>query len=124
MAGEEREVLPPEGAASGPFWDGTREQKLVLQWCRACERPIHFPRLACPGCMGDEFDYREAAGTGEVYAVTVRPEARPVALVDLPEGVRLMTNLTTELPVGAAVRVHWKPLSDGRHLPYFEGVTP
>lgn len=114
------EFLPPVGEASGPFWEATRERRLSLQWCPACERAIHFPRLMCPGCGGEEFAWRDAAGTGTVHAVTVRPDADPVALVDLPEGVRLMSNLVADLPVGTAVRVHWRPLSDGRHLPWFE----
>jgi uncharacterized OB-fold protein len=49
-----------------------------------------------------------------------------VALVDLPEGVRMMTNIVgcepDEVAVGQAVRVHWHQLSDGRHLPMFEPI--
>jgi uncharacterized OB-fold protein len=50
-----------------------------------------------------------------------------VALVDLPEGVRLLTSIVradgapeaAEVAVGDAVTVAWEPLADGRHLPVF-----
>ena len=44
-----------------------------------------------------------------------------VALVDLPEGVRMLGNVVADDPdsvaVGDAVHVAWEPLADGRHLP-------
>ncbi len=129
---------PPESPPAAPFWAATRERRLALQWCTACERAIHFPREACPGCLGDAFEYRPASGHGVVYATSTMPKpGNPgmagrapyvVALVDLPEGVRLLTNLVGEgaldLPVGAAVTVAWEPLADGRHLPVFVAADP
>jgi uncharacterized protein len=50
-----------------------------------------------------------------------------VALVDLDDGVRMMTNVVDVDPdavlVGMTVRVGWEPLSDGRHLPVFAPLT-
>jgi uncharacterized OB-fold protein len=49
-----------------------------------------------------------------------------VVLVDLAEGVRMMSNVVGCPPeavtVGMDVRVAWLPLSDGHHLPQFEPV--
>jgi uncharacterized OB-fold protein len=46
-----------------------------------------------------------------------------VALIDLDEGVRVMSNVVDCDPeavtVGQAVEVAWEPLSDGRHLMVF-----
>jgi hypothetical protein len=46
-----------------------------------------------------------------------------VALVDLAEGVRMLTNIVgcdpAEVAIGQAVTVTWEPLSDGRQLPQF-----
>jgi uncharacterized protein len=50
-----------------------------------------------------------------------------VVLVDLEEGVRLLSNVmddATEVRVGMPVTVTWEPMSDGRHLPLFELATP
>jgi uncharacterized OB-fold protein len=73
-----------------------------------------------------------------VYSFTVehRPqnpalrEAAPyvVALVELDEGVRMMTNIVgcepSAVGVGMNVHVTWEPLSDGRNLPLFTPVEP
>jgi uncharacterized protein len=125
---------PPISDAALPYWDATREKKLVLQWCDDCDRPVQFPRAVCPVCLSTNLSWRDARGTGVVSAVTVehRPQnprmaARApyaVALVDLDEGARLLTNVVNCPPenvaIGQRVRVTWEELSDGRHLPLFE----
>ena len=124
---------PPIGDESQPFWDATREQVLRLPWCTDCERAIFYPRSFCPTCLGSAIEWRDASGRGTVYAVTV--ESRPqnpgmaamapyaVALVDLEEGVRMLTNIVgtpaDEVTIGQPVTMAWEPLSDGRHLPVF-----
>ena len=127
-------IQPPTSPAAGPFWEATRDRRLVLQWCRACDRAIHFPREACPTCLGVDLEFRPAAGTGVVYAASTMPvpgnagmagrAPYPVVLVDLPEGVRMMGNVVgegaLEVAVGDVVSVAWEPLADGRHLPVFE----
>ena len=128
---------PPVSPAAEPFWEATRERRLVIQWCRSCERAIHFPREACPSCLGIDLEFRPAARTGTVYACSEMPvpgnsgmngrAPYVVALIDLPEGVRLLSNVLpadgadgpAEAAVGDAVHVAWEPLADGRHLPVF-----
>lgn len=124
---------PRPSEASAAYWEATRDKRLVLQWCLDCNAPVHFPRVVCPGCLGSKFDYREASGRATVHAVVV--EHRPpspfdddqpyaVALVELDEGVRMVTNIVACPPMdvtpGMSVRVTWEALSDGRHLPLFE----
>ena len=126
-------LQPPISAAAEPFWEATRDRRLVVQWCTACARPIHFPREACPGCLGTDLEFRPAAGTGTVYALSEMPVPGNagmagrapylVALVDLDEGVRLLTNLVGDdaasARVGSTVVVDWEPLADGRNLAVF-----
>jgi uncharacterized OB-fold protein len=126
---------PPVGAESEPFWEATREGRLLVQWCSACDRGIFYPRVLCPFCGASALGWREATGRAMVHAAVVehRPEAagaafvqgQPfcIALVDLEEGVRMMTNVIgcppDEVRSGMAVTVTWEPLSDGRQLPLF-----
>lgn len=131
-AGTRFEPKPSE--AGQPFWDATRERRLALPWCTACGIPVWFPREACPRCLGDAFDWRDASGLATVHALSVQTKAGlpmmadrvpyVVALVDLDEGVRLMTNIvgcpTDQVEVGMRVRLGWEGLSDGRALPVFE----
>jgi uncharacterized protein len=132
---------PPVGAESGPFWEATREGVLLVQWCTSCDRGIFYPRAFCPYCPtsgsagGSALEWRTASGRATVRAATIeyKPAAtgstfsngQPyvVALVDLDEGVRMMTNIVgcppEDVRIGMAVTVIWEPLSDGRQLPLF-----
>jgi uncharacterized OB-fold protein len=124
---------PVASEAAKPYWDATREQRLVLPWCVDCDKPHWYPRDICPSCLGSAIEWREAAGTGVVHAVSVHHKTGPgrdpddgpyaVALIDLPEGVRVMSNVVgapvEDVAVGDAVTVSWLPLSDGRHLAQF-----
>ena len=130
---EATRLEPPVSEVSQPFWDATRERRLLVQWCRDCDRPVFYPREVCPTCLGVDLEWRESAGTGIVHAITV--EHRPqnpmfadrapyaIALVDVAEGWRMLTNLVECDPmtvsVGTPVTVTWEPLSDGRNLPLF-----
>ncbi|MCZ7536619.1 MAG: OB-fold domain-containing protein [Acidimicrobiia bacterium] len=121
-----------------PFWDATRDRRLVIQWCPGCNAPVWYPRETCPGCLGSEYEWRESTGSGTVDAVTVmhRPgspgmaEMVPytVAMIELAEGVRMMSNVVGcepyEVAPGMAVRLTWETLSDGRNLPLFEPARP
>ena len=113
---------PPPSEVSQPFWDATRDRHLLIQWCTSCDEPVFYPREACPRCLGTDLVWREASGRGRVYTFTVdfRAPDQPVtvALVELDEGIRMMSNIVnyTELEVGMPVSVSWEPLSDGRNL--------
>jgi uncharacterized OB-fold protein len=126
---------PAESEVTQPFWDGTRERRLVLQWCNGCQQPVHYPRECCPKCMSAErLDWKPASGRGEVYAYSVMHRGGSpfladrvpyvVARVQLEEGARLMTNIVgcepSAVRVGMPVSVTWEELSDGRALPQFE----
>ncbi|MEY2419474.1 MAG: uncharacterized protein QOG90_2154 [Actinomycetota bacterium] len=130
-----RRIEPPESEVAKPFWDATREQRLVLQWCTDCGKAIFYPREVCPSCLrADVLEWRDASGRGEVYAVSVQHAAQvpmpayeapyAVAVVELEEGVRMLSTIVGTDPetvvVGQAVTVAWEPLSDGRNLPMFQ----
>jgi uncharacterized OB-fold protein len=137
-----RRFEPPVAAEGGPFWEASRSRRLVVQWCTSCERAVFYPRAFCPHCAAAEstLEWRPASGSGTVYAAVVehRPEAagaafaggKPycVALVDLEEGVRMLTNVVGCPPgdvcSGMEVTVTWEPLGDGRNLPLFEPAKP
>lgn len=122
------------------FWDATKEQKYLVQWCTACREPIFYPREVCPSCLSAEsLEWRPSNGRGVVHAVSV--QHRPgnptmadqvpyaVALVEVDAGdgeqtVRVMSNVVNcdpeSVQVGDDLTLTWEPLSDGRNLPVFE----
>jgi uncharacterized OB-fold protein len=127
---------PAVGPDSGPFWEATREGRLVVQWCASCDAPQFYPRSFCSHCgTVGPLEWRTASGRATVYAATMeyKPTAmgatfsngQPyvVALVELQEGVRMMTNIVgcppEDVTIGMEVTVTWEPMSDGRQLPLF-----
>lgn len=107
-------VLPQDLDASlaGPLatWQGHLEGgRLMLQRCDACQRHIFQPRVLCPHCGGMTLSWEQASGGGAVYSTTVvsRREADGgpynVALIDLDEGVRMMSRVETIAPAHVSI---------------------
>ena len=99
------------------FWDGLRGGRLLIQRCAQCGRLRHPPRPMCPSCNSLDKDAIEASGRGRVYSF-VMPQHPPdpfivgryiVALVELEEGVRIVSNLRDvdlgDVTIGMAVEV-------------------
>ena len=113
------------------FWDGLRQHQLLIQRCAACGVLRHPPRPVCPSCHSLDWDTVEASGGGTVYSCVIPhhpplpwfPEPFVVALVDLAEGVRLVTNVVDvdphEVTVGMAVTVRFEAFDDDLVLPLF-----
>jgi uncharacterized OB-fold protein len=107
------------------FWDGTAAGELRIQRCAACGALRHPPGPMCPAC-GEAADggFAVAAGTGEVFSYVVHhhppvPGKRlpmVVALVRLPEGVRMLGEMPGVRPdqvrIGLPVRVTFVPAGD------------
>lgn len=81
------------------FKEGLAVGEIRLQRCAACDTHIFFPRVLCPACHGTDLTWVTASGAGEVYTFTTvrqRPERGGdynVAMVELAEGVRMMTRV-------------------------------
>jgi uncharacterized OB-fold protein len=127
----EARPIANEDATTKPWWDGTREEKLLVQRCNACAHHQHYPRGICTSCGGADLGFVESSGRATVYSYTVvhrapHPAFAPpyvVALVRLEEGPLLLTNIagTNDVRCDMPVRVAWEPLEDGRKLPVFKG---
>jgi uncharacterized OB-fold protein len=127
-------LLPTLSEENREFWDATREQILMLPWCAHCQLPLWFPRTICAICGNQDVQLRPTTGSGHVYALSIHHRPGPgrsaedgpyaVVLVDLDEGVRIMSNLVAPdlaaIEVGTAVVLRWEALDDGRHLYMFE----
>ena len=125
---------PIVNADSAPYWDGARENKLLLQRCADCGTLRFFPRYLCTECGSENTDWVEAAGRGTVHSFTVVhraafPEFQArtpyvVALIDLEEGPRMMTNIVgddaLDVEFGDTVTVEFEDRgSDGAKVPQF-----
>ena len=100
-----------------PFWAACAQHRLIVQRCTACGTHQHYPRPYCLTCDARELVWAEASGRGVIYALTmirlpVIPELPPpyqLALVDLDEGVRMLTNIEgVTARIGDRVNVQWR----------------
>ena len=116
---------PYPNSEDRPFWDATKQDKLVLPKCTACGTVIWYPRAFCSECSGRDVEWFEATGRGTVYAVTAVHRAvgpwrggAPYALayVELEEGPRILTNVigidADHVQVGQAVHAVFVPAGD------------
>ena len=119
------------------FWAGTRAGELRIQRCASCGALRHPPGPMCPACGEPATgDYQVAEGTGEVYSYVVHhhppvPGKTPpfvVALVQLPESVRIMGELlgaqARDVEIGMPVRVWFERVDDELTLPGWRPAAP
>ena len=87
------------------FWDGTAEGELRLQRCLGCESTYFPPQPYCPQCGSDDVDVVRSSGRGFLYSYVISHLSVPgfeapyvIAVVELEEGPRLLTNIVEVLP--------------------------
>lgn len=94
---------PRPAPESLPYWQAAREHRLSLPRCQACARYWFPPSRTCPHCLSADLAFETVSGRGKIYSfVTFHRVYHPafetevpyvVALVELEEGPRLLTNL-------------------------------
>ena len=126
-------AAPASYTFSAPFWEATRDKKLLVQFCRQSGNPQFYPRPTSIFTGKRDLEWREVSGRGTIYTYTVAHvgtgafrgcEPYIIANVELDEGVNIIGNLVgcdvDEVSIGMRVRPYWQPLSDGKHQLMFE----
>lgn len=128
-----KKPLPQLNSDTRPFWEGCREHLLKIQQCADCGLLRWPPGYVCPGCLSQESQWIAARGKARVYTFAVYhvayhpgfQEELPyvVAVVELAEGPRMMTNIIGCDP-GAVycdmpVEVAWDDVDDWFSIPRF-----
>ena len=92
--------------------EGPRDPAPAL---RRLPKFVYYPRSVCPRCGSDDLTWTAVSGKGTVHAFAI-PHRHPnpcftadgpyvVALVELEEGARIMSNLVDVDPTPEAVKV-------------------
>ncbi len=68
---------PEPTGFSRPFWEATRERRLLLQYCTVAQKFQHYPRPVSIYTGRKTIEWRAVAGAGQVYAFTVTHRAPP-----------------------------------------------
>lgn len=125
---------PRPTAETLPFWQACAQGRLIFQRCADCGRAQFPPRNRCSNCHADALAWHESSRLGAVHTFTVVHRAPTpafksmlpyvIALIDLDEGVRMMTNLRAAQPdklaIGDRVRVVFEPAAGDWPLPQAE----
>jgi uncharacterized protein len=128
--------LPQITSWSKPFWEHARQHKLAMQKCNSCGKLIFYPRKACPECWSLDLGWKEVSGKAKMncYTVTlggVEPVFQAdvpyvLAMVDLEEGVKMMTNIVEckpeDLKIGMDLEVTYKDCTAEISLPVFRPI--
>lgn len=106
--------LPDITDVNRPYWNGLAMGQLRYQTCSDCGNAWLPARERCPGCLSASIDWRTACGEGKIVSwVIYRTAYAPhlvdkvpynVAIVELTEGPRLLTNIK-DAPEGQGLSI-------------------
>ncbi len=141
-AGVPTRPRPDPMTTAGPFFEGLKEGKLLVQRCSSCGQYTFYAHFVCPHCLEDSLEWVEAKGTGTVYTYTVVWQhnnpffANKVpyvyAVVELDEGPRLVSNIEgvdaeewaddVSPKCGTRVRYEVEKIDDEMSIPLFRPI--
>ncbi|WP_343709522.1 Zn-ribbon domain-containing OB-fold protein [Mycobacterium sp.] len=117
MATRPAPAISPEAEL---FWNGSREHKLLIQHCSGCQTVRNPPQPMCPRCRSLDWEPIESSGGGTLYSYVMPHQPQfpffdypyIVALIELDEGVRIVSNLTgidpADVQGGMSVEVYFQ----------------
>lgn len=131
------QLQPTPNPDSLPYWNAANEGRLVIRRCNACHRFHFMPRHLCPHCWSEDLCWVQASGKATVHSFTVIRRAPMesfaprvpyvVALLDLEEGVRMMTNIigddALDTKIGDTVTVDFEDRGEGTKVPQFRRIA-
>lgn len=93
-------ALPQATPETQHFWDGTKAGELRLQRCNGCGKTYFPPRPFCASCGSRNVSVIKATGKAVLWSYVIHHRAVPgfkppyaIAVVQLAEGVKMMTNI-------------------------------
>jgi uncharacterized OB-fold protein len=133
MSDRARKPLPKPAPESVPYWEAAKEHQLKLPRCHSCQKFWFPPSKSCPHCLSGDFSFQAVSGRGKVYSfVTFHRVYHPafagevpyvVALVELEEGPRLLSNIVGVKPEAVscdmAVKVVFDDVAGDVSVPKF-----
>lgn len=129
--------LPDFRPETKPYWEATKNHDLKLPRSKGGNRFFFYPRALSPyDDMSQDLEWEKVSGRGKVWTFSIHNmgptkayKGDPpyvVALVDLDEGVRMMTNIVGcdpgDVTIGMEVEVVFDDVTDDVTLPKFKPV--
>ncbi len=129
--------LPNPTVETQGYWDAAKNHELRMQKCQKCGSFRFPPGLVCPKCLSSDAVWEKVSGKGEVYTFSlVRAPLQPswqehvpyvIGVVQLPEGVRMVTNIIgckpEDVRIGMKVEATFDDVTPEITLPKFKPVV-
>jgi len=127
--------MPAPGSEplTAPYWEGTRQRRLMVQHCQGCGQLQWGPEWICHACHSFDLGWEEVTPRGRIYSWErphhpVHPALAghgpyTIVLVELPDagGIRMVGNLLCApdalVTIGAEVEAVFEP-HDEAQPPY------
>lgn len=98
-------AVPTPTPETAPYWEGAQAGELRIQRCRACTQAYFYPRPYCPHCGSNDVEWFATSGRATLASYIISMRAAPgfeapyvIAIVELEEGPRMMSNLVDVEP--------------------------
>jgi uncharacterized protein len=132
-----KRLIPEPTPETKEYWEGARRGELRIQRCRSCGQAYFYPRPFCPNCSSKDVEWFTASGKGKLYSYVINQKPAMgfqdwtpyvIAVVELDEGPRMMTNIIgvepapENLRIDMRVEVEWEQQNDEVSLPMFRPV--
>ena len=129
--------IPVPSKETKPFWEATRQKKLVMPRCTSCGA-YRFPvSRHCRACGKEGHEWVEVSGRGKVFSfITYHRHYHPgwanelpyvVGLIELEEGPRIISNIVgiepEKISCDMPVAVRFEPITPEIALPKFAPVA-
>jgi uncharacterized OB-fold protein len=129
--------LPEFRPETKPYWEGTKNHELLIPRSKESGEFFFYPRALSPGeDMSENLEWVKVSGKAKVWTYAIHHmgptkayKGDPpyvVALVELDEGVKMMTNIVDcdphDVKVGMEVEVVFDDVTDEVTLPKFKPV--
>ena len=130
--GETERPIPRPTPLTQPFWDATKEGRLVLQRCSTCREFVWTPQMVCRSCLTETLEWTEVSGQGSVYTFVIMHTAAipafkapyTIAVVELAEGPRMFTDIVdidpAEVRIGMKVSAVYETVAENVGVPKFQ----
>jgi uncharacterized OB-fold protein len=130
--------LPVVDPLTSRFWEGCQRHQLLIQRCQDCGYLRHPPGPVCLNCRSSRSEWIPSAGRGQVYSWIVVRHPIPasvyadkvpyiVALIDLDEGVRVVSNIVDCSPEDVRaempVELFFRQVNESVTLPQFRRIS-
>jgi len=127
--------LPQPDPVTAPYWESLKAHGMKIQRCNDTGKFFFYPRGLSPFTWSDNISWEPVSGIGKLHAFTIVHNNRApgfsdeipyvVAMIELDEGVRVMSNLIDvqadpdHVKIGMPVELVYDDVTNEVTLPKF-----